>query len=112
MTAGWTPGSGGDRDHRLVGPALGPFAEHDMRLALERLALLVAQDRVLGRFPQRDVDETGARGQASVLPEDLAGGLDLLRRQRLQRVPHRHPDLLGRRHRPLLPWIGEATGTR
>ena len=97
--------AGGDRDHRLVGPAFGPFAQHDMRLAVECLAPLVAQDRVLVRFVQRDVDEAGALGQATVLLEDLAGDLDLLRRQRLQRVLHRHPDLLGRRHRPLLPWL-------
>ena len=74
-----------------------------MRLALERLALLVAQDRILGRFPQGDVDEAGARGQAAVLPEDPARGFDLLPRQRVQRVPHPDPDLPGRRHRPLLP---------
>jgi hypothetical protein len=91
----------GDRDHRLVGPMFGPLPEHDVRLALERRALLVAQDRILGRFPQGDVDEAGARGQAAVTPEDPARGLDLLRRQRVQRMPH--PDLLGRRHRALLP---------
>jgi len=90
--------AGGDRDHRLVGPVLGPFADDDIRLALERLALLVAQHRVLGRFPQGDVDEAGALGQAAVLFQDPAGGLDLLRRQRLQWMPHLHPDLLGRRH--------------
>jgi hypothetical protein len=37
-----------------------------MRLALERLTRLVAQDGVLGWFPQRDVDEAGARGQAAI----------------------------------------------
>src|SRR2546429_51810 len=68
-----------------------PFAEHDMRPALDRLARPVAQDGVLGWFAQRDVDEAGARGQATVAFEDLADGLDLLRRQRLQRMPHRHP---------------------
>src|SRR6266568_1293871 len=76
-----------------------------MRLALECLAPLVAQDRVLGWFPQRDVDEAGARGQAAVPLEDPAGGLDLLRRQRLQRMPNLHPGVLSRLHHPLLPWL-------
>ena len=90
--------AGGDRDHRLVRLVFGPFPEHDMRLALERLARLVAQDGVLGWFPQRDVDEAGARGQAAVPIEDPADGLDLLRRQRLQRMPYPRADVLSRRH--------------
>jgi hypothetical protein len=78
-----------------------------MRLALERLARLVAQDRVLGRFPQRDVDEARARGQAAVPLEDLADGLDLLGRQRIQRMPYLHPGVLSRLHDPLLSRLPE-----
>src|SRR5262249_11225879 len=76
----------------------------------ERLARLVAQDRVLGWFPQRDVDEAGAFGQAAVPLEDPAGGFDLLRRQRLQRMPYLHPDVLSRRHHPLLPGSRSLAG--
>src|SRR5689334_7104131 len=89
---------GGQGDDGLVRSVFGPLPEHDVRLALERLARLVAQDVILGRLPQRDVDETGARGQAAVAPEDPADGLDLLRRQRLQRMPYPCPDVLSRRH--------------
>jgi hypothetical protein len=46
MMAGWTPGTsrhsrtlpGGQRDDRLVRPVFGPLPEHDVRLALERVA--------------------------------------------------------------------------
>ena len=67
-----------------------------MRLAVERVALPVAQDRVFGWFGQRDVDEAGARGQAAVPLEDPAGGLDLLRRQRVQHMRHSHSYYLRR----------------
>jgi hypothetical protein len=97
--------AGGDRDHRLVGPAFGSFPEHDMRLAFERLARPVPQDRVLAWFAQRDVDEARTRGQGTVLLEDPAGGLDLLRRQRVQQMPHPCPGVLGRLHHPVLPWF-------
>jgi len=97
--------AGRDRDHRLVGPAFGSFPEHDMRLAFGRLAPPVPQDRPLGWFPQRDVDEARTRGQATVLLEDPAGGLDLLRRQRVQQMPHPCPGVLGRLHHPPLPWF-------
>src|SRR4029077_16069444 len=90
--------AGRDRDHRLVALALGPLPDHYVRLAVERPTRLVPQYRVFGRFPQRDVDKPGAVGQAAVPFEDPADGLDLLRRQRLQRMPHPNPDVLGRRH--------------
>ena len=65
-----------------------------MRLTVERLAWLVVQDGVLGWFPERDVDEARARGQAAIPLENSADRLDLIRRQRVQRMPHPLPTAL------------------
>jgi len=47
----------------------------------------VVEDRFLGGFAQRDVDEARAVGEVAVALEDAGGGLDLGAGQRVQRMP-------------------------
>jgi hypothetical protein len=94
----------GERDDGLVRGVLGSLAQDEVGLAVYRLAFFVAQDGVLVRLAQGDVDEAGAVFELAVALEDAGGGLDLSSGQRVQGVVDlscRRRGVLRGRHLPL-----------
>jgi hypothetical protein len=83
----------GERDHRLIGGALGALVEHHERLAGHGLAGL---DGRLGGLVQRDEHEPRAPIEALLGLEDRRGGGHLVGAQRLQGMGH--PRLFDRGH--------------
>jgi hypothetical protein len=74
----------GDRDDRLVGPAVGAVPAEDLGRAVGRA---VAGEGGLGRLAQLDQGEAEALAGGVVATQGRDGGPDLVRGQGVQRVP-------------------------
>src|SRR5262249_62359978 len=82
-----TPPPRRDGYHRLESRVLSALPQDHESLALDGLPRLEAQDCRLVRFVERDEDKACGTGQAALGLQNAGSGLDLVRSQRVQRVP-------------------------